>query len=41
MRAIEQHGVVCAAQLLALGLSRTAIAVRVRNGSLHPVHRGV
>jgi hypothetical protein len=32
---------VSAAQLLELGLQRTAIQVRVRNGRLHPVHRGV
>lgn len=40
-RAAEQHGVVSTSQLLAIGLSRTAIGVRVRNGRLHPVHRGV
>ena len=39
--AAEQHGVVSAAQLLERGLPRTAIQVRVRNGRLHPVHRGV
>jgi hypothetical protein len=39
--AAEQHGVVSATQLLRLGLPRTAIQVRVRNGRLHLVHRGV
>lgn len=36
-----QHGVVGLGQLLALGLSRDAIAHRIRVGRLHPVHRGV
>jgi very-short-patch-repair endonuclease len=39
--AAEQYGVVSAAQLLARGLSRTAIQVRVDKGRLHRVHRGV
>jgi len=39
--AAEQHGVVSTAQLLERGLPRTAISVRVRNGRLHPIHRGV
>ncbi|MEA2157141.1 MAG: hypothetical protein QOE11_3281 [Solirubrobacteraceae bacterium] len=37
----RQHGIVTARQLMACGLSRNAIAVRVRRGQLHPVHRGV
>lgn len=37
----RQHGVVAWWQLKALGVGRGAIAVRVRRGSLHPVHRGV
>ncbi|MDX6680186.1 MAG: hypothetical protein QOG94_225 [Solirubrobacteraceae bacterium] len=40
-RAAEQYGAVSAAQLLELGLTRTAIQVRVRNGRLHRVHHGV
>jgi very-short-patch-repair endonuclease/predicted transcriptional regulator of viral defense system len=37
----EQHGVVARRQLLALGLGREAIAVRLTAGRLHPLHRGV
>ena len=37
----RQGGVVGAAQLLALGLDRSAIARRVRRGWLHLIHRGV
>jgi very-short-patch-repair endonuclease len=37
----RQHGVIATAQLYSLGLSETQIAVRVRNGWLHRVHRGV
>jgi very-short-patch-repair endonuclease len=36
-----QHGVVARRQLLALGLGREAIAVRLRTGRLHQLHRGV
>jgi very-short-patch-repair endonuclease len=39
--ASRQKGAVSAEQLLALGLSRTAIAYRVETGRLHRVHRGV
>ena len=39
--AAGQHGVISAPQLRDAGLSRTAIAVRVRNARLHPVHQGV
>ena len=41
MLAAQQHGVVSATQLLERGLPRTAIQVRLRNGRLHPIHRGV
>lgn len=37
----RQHGVVARRQLLALGLGREAIAVRLRTGRLHRLHRGV
>lgn len=37
----RQHGVVARRQLLALGLRREAIAVRLAAGRLHPLHRGV
>jgi hypothetical protein len=40
-RAAEQFGAVSAADLLELGLTRTAIAVRLRCGRLHRVHLGV
>lgn len=39
--AARQHGVVATRELEALGLSRVAIGVRVRNGRLHRVHHGV
>jgi very-short-patch-repair endonuclease len=37
----RQHGVVTRSQLLELGLTRDAIAHRIRTGRLHPLHRGV
>jgi very-short-patch-repair endonuclease len=37
----RQHGVISAAQLLAAGLSRRAIQVRLQTGRLHRVFRGV
>jgi very-short-patch-repair endonuclease/predicted transcriptional regulator of viral defense system len=40
-RAAEQWGVVSLDDLRARGLSREAVAVRVRKGLLHPMHRGV
>jgi very-short-patch-repair endonuclease len=36
-----QHGVVARSQLLALGMSPSAIRNRLRTGRLHEVHRGV
>lgn len=39
--AARQQGVVASRQLIALGLRRQAIAMRVRHGWLRPVHRGV
>lgn len=39
--AFEQHGVVTFKQLRAAGLGTGAINLRVRNGRLHRVHRGV
>jgi very-short-patch-repair endonuclease len=36
-----QHGVVARAQLLALGMSSSAIRNRLRTGRLHEVHRGI
>jgi len=39
--ASSQHGVISAAQLLVLGLTRQATAQRVRSGRLHRIHRGV
>jgi hypothetical protein len=39
--ASRQHAVATAAELLALGLKRTAIARRVAAGRLHPKHRSV
>jgi very-short-patch-repair endonuclease/predicted transcriptional regulator of viral defense system len=39
--AARQHGLVVLAQLLALGLSRQAVARRVKAGRLHRVYRGV
>jgi very-short-patch-repair endonuclease len=38
---VRQHGAVSTAQLKAAGMSKGAIANRVRDGWLHPVHRGV
>jgi very-short-patch-repair endonuclease/predicted transcriptional regulator of viral defense system len=40
-RAARQWGVVSLEELRVCGLAPTAVAVRVRRGSLHPVHRGV
>ena len=37
----RQEGMVSHAQLLAGGLGRGAIELRLRNGRLHPYHRGV
>jgi predicted transcriptional regulator of viral defense system len=37
----RQHGVVARRQLLALGMKREAIAVRLGAGRLHQLHRGV
>ena len=39
--AARQHGVISTVQLRRLGLGRNAIALRVRAGRLHPLHRGV
>ena len=39
--AARQHGVLHARDLLACGLTPEAIAVRERNGRLHPLHRAV
>jgi very-short-patch-repair endonuclease len=39
--AAERWGVVSLEDLHRCGLNRTAVAVRVRNGRLHPLHRGV
>ena len=39
--ASSQHGVVSAAQLRELGISRSGIGRRVQAGLLHPLHRGV
>src|SRR5687768_6932397 len=39
--AARQHGVLCVDELRACGLSLKAISVRVANGRLHPLHRGV
>src|SRR6266536_293649 len=40
-RAAEQWGVLSVDELRRCGLSSRGIAVRVRNGRLHPMHRGV
>ena len=40
-RAAEQWGVLSLAELRACGLTRDGVWVRVRNGRLHPMHRGV
>ncbi len=39
--AARRHGVLSFAELRACGLDRDAILVRVANGRLHPLHRGV
>src|SRR3954447_23238087 len=39
--AAKQHGVTSVAQLLAAGLSRRAVQVRIQAGRLHRIHRGV
>src|SRR4051794_39592002 len=39
--AARQHGVLSFEELLSCGLTPDAISVRVANGRLHPVHRGV
>lgn len=39
--AARQHGVLSLGELLACGLTPNAVARRVRNGHLHPLHRGV
>ncbi len=39
--ASRQGGVIAYRQLVALGLSRQAIARRIQAGRLHPIHRGV
>jgi very-short-patch-repair endonuclease/predicted transcriptional regulator of viral defense system len=39
--AARQRGVVTHAQLIALGLSKRAVAHRIRAGKLHPLYRGV
>jgi very-short-patch-repair endonuclease len=40
-RAATQHGLITTAQLVAAGLSKAAVAKRVKAGRLHRVHRGV
>jgi very-short-patch-repair endonuclease len=40
-RAAEQHGLISIEQLHLCGLGPNAVGVRVRNGQLHRVHRGV
>jgi len=39
--AADQWGVLSLDELRACGMTRDAVAVRVRNGRLHPLHRGV
>jgi len=39
--AAQQHGVVSLADLAEAGVGRGAVALRVRNGRLHRIHRGV
>lgn len=39
--AARQHGVVARWQLIAAGVTRHEIALRLRNGRLHEIHRGV
>src|SRR4051812_24653121 len=36
-----QHGLVTRAQLIAAGLTRNQVEVRLERRTLHPVHRGV
>jgi predicted transcriptional regulator of viral defense system len=40
-RAAEQFGVLSLDDLRGCGLARDGVSVRVRNGHLHPIHRGV
>jgi hypothetical protein len=40
-RAAEAWGVLSLAELRSCGLNKQAVGVRVRNGRLHPLHRGV
>jgi hypothetical protein len=40
-RAAEQDGAISISQLYGAGMDRGAIQLRVRNGRLHPIHRGV
>ncbi|HEX5899749.1 MAG TPA: type IV toxin-antitoxin system AbiEi family antitoxin domain-containing protein, partial [Solirubrobacteraceae bacterium] len=40
-RAADAWGVLSLDELCACGLSRNAVMNRVRNGRLHPLHRGV
>ena len=37
----SQHGVIALRQMLRIGLGRDATKLRLRNGRLHPLHRGV
>src|SRR3954470_24637919 len=39
--ATRQHGLIALVQLLALGLTRSAVTKRERAGRLHRIHRGV
>lgn len=39
--ATKQYGVVNRTQLAALGFGGRAIQIRLRDGHLHPLHRGV
>lgn len=39
--AARQHGAITLLQLLAIGLTRSGVARRVRSGRLHRIHRGV
>jgi hypothetical protein len=39
--AARQHGAITLLQLLAVGLTRSGVARRVRSGRLHRIHRGV
>lgn len=40
-RATEEWGVLSLGELLECGLTRNGVGVRVRNGRLHPMHRGI